>query len=121
MVGAQLHGGVDGVDRVDAFIECVNCLVDHRHQHAVDDEGGEILGVGGGLASIQGRTLGAVSSLNSMVAVLAPLAGAGLLALVSDAPPGDLRLGLPLFAGSLIQITALVLAIWHFSQRRPAA
>ena len=72
-------------------------------------------------ASIQGRTLGAVSSLNSMVAVLAPLAGAGLLALVSDAPAGDLRLGLPLFAGSLIQITALVLAIWHFSQRRPAA
>jgi len=71
-------------------------------------------------ASIQGRTLGAVSSLNSMVAVLAPLAGAGLLALVSDAPAGDLRLGLPLFAGSLIQITALVLAIWHFSQRRPA-
>jgi hypothetical protein len=44
-----------------------------------------------------------------------------LLALVSDAPAGDLRLGLPLFAGSLIQITALVLAIWHFSQRRPAA
>jgi DHA1 family tetracycline resistance protein-like MFS transporter len=70
-------------------------------------------------ASVQGRTLGAVSSLNSMVAVLAPLAGAGLLALVSDVPAGDLRLGLPLFVGSLIQITALVLAIWHFTGRRP--
>lgn len=70
-------------------------------------------------ASIQGRTLGAVSSLNSMVAVLAPLAGAGLLTLVSDAPAGDLRLGLPFFVGSLIQITALVLAIRHFTRRRP--
>lgn len=70
-------------------------------------------------ASIQGRTLGAVSSLNSMVAVLAPLAGAGLLTLVSDAPAGDLRLGLPFFVGSLIQLIALVLASWHFSHRRP--
>jgi DHA1 family tetracycline resistance protein-like MFS transporter len=72
-------------------------------------------------ASIQGRTLGAVSSLNSMMAVLAPLAGAGLLALVSDAPAGDVRLGLPFFVGSVIQLIALALAIWHFSQRRPSA
>ena len=68
-------------------------------------------------AGIQGRTLGAVSSLNSMMAVLAPLAGAGLLALVSDSPGGDIRLGLPFFAGSLIQCIALGLAIWHFSHR----
>ena len=46
-------------------------------------------------ANIQGRTLGAVSSLNSMMAVIAPVLGAGLLAMVSSAPRGDIRLGLP--------------------------
>lgn len=70
-------------------------------------------------AGIQGRTLGAVSSLNSMMAVLAPVAGAGLLALVSEAPAGDIRLGLPFFVGGLLQALALALAIWHF--RHPAA
>ena len=69
-------------------------------------------------ASVQGRTLGAVSSLNSMMAVLAPLAGAGLLALVSTAPQGSVRLGLPLFVASFIQVIALVLAIWHFQHQR---
>ncbi len=70
-------------------------------------------------AGIQGRTLGAVSSLNSMMAVLAPMAGAGLLALVSEAPAGDIRLGLPFFVGGLLQALALALAIWHF-RHQPA-
>jgi DHA1 family tetracycline resistance protein-like MFS transporter len=69
-------------------------------------------------AGIQGRTMGAVSSLNSMMAVVAPVAGAGLLALVSDAPRGDVRLGLPFFVGSLIQLFAMVLAVWHFRRQR---
>ena len=69
-------------------------------------------------AHIQGRTLGAVSSLNSMMAVMAPLAGAGLLTLVSDAPAGSIRLGLPFFVASLIQVIALVLAIRHFHSQR---
>ena len=69
-------------------------------------------------ARVQGRTLGAVSSLNSMMAVLAPLAGAGLLSLVSDAPRGDIRLGLPFFVGSLIQLIATALAVWHFRRQR---
>ena len=72
-------------------------------------------------AGIQGRTLGAVSSLNSMMAVLAPVAGAGLLALVSDAPRGDIRLGLPFFVGSLIQLLAMTLAIWHFRRQQRRA
>jgi len=67
---------------------------------------------------IQGRTLGAVSSLNSLMAVLAPVAGAGMLALVSHAPPGDMRLGLPFFVGGLIQLLALGLAVWHFQRQR---
>jgi DHA1 family tetracycline resistance protein-like MFS transporter len=72
-------------------------------------------------AGIQGRTLGAVSSLNSMMAVLAPVVGAGLLALVSDAPRGDVRLGLPFFVGSLVQLFAMFLAIWHFRRLRRRA
>jgi hypothetical protein len=44
VVGAELHGGVDGIDRADAFVKRVDRLVDHRQQDAVDDEGREILG-----------------------------------------------------------------------------
>jgi len=69
----------------------------------------------------QGRTLGAVSSVNSMMSVLAPAAGTGLLALVSSAPRGDIRLGLPFFVSSLIQFTALGLAVWHFQRQRVLA
>ena len=72
-------------------------------------------------ANIQGRTLGAVSSLNSMMAVLAPVLGAGLLALVSGAPRGDIRLGLPFFVGGLIQLVAFSLAILHFQRQRRLA
>jgi DHA1 family tetracycline resistance protein-like MFS transporter len=68
--------------------------------------------------STQGRTLGAVASVNSMMAILAPVAGAGMLALVSDAPRGDIRLGLPFFVGGLIQMLALGLAFWHFQRQR---
>lgn len=70
---------------------------------------------------VQGRTMGAVSSLNSMMAVVAPLAGAGMLTLVSHAPRGDVRLGLPFFVGSLIQFVALGLAAWHFQRQRAHA
>ncbi len=71
--------------------------------------------------TIQGRTMGAVSSVNSLMAVIAPVAGAGMLALVSDAPRGDIRLGLPFFVGSLIQLLALGLAVWHFQRQRALA
>lgn len=72
-------------------------------------------------ANIQGRTLGAVSSLNSMMAVLAPVIGAGLLALVSGAPRGDISLGLPFFVGAIIQLLAFGLAILHFQRQRRLA
>jgi DHA1 family tetracycline resistance protein-like MFS transporter len=73
---------------------------------------------GAASANIQGRTLGAIASLNSLMAVVAPLAGAGLLMLVSDAPRGDIRLGLPFFVGAFISFMAMVLAIWHFQRQR---
>ena len=68
--------------------------------------------------TIQGRTMGAVSSVNSLMAILAPVAGAGMLALVSNAPRGDIRLGLPFFVGGLVQLLALGLAVLHFQRQR---
>jgi len=67
----------------------------------------------------QGQTLGAVSSLNSLMAVVAPLISAPLLALVSHFPQGDWRIGAPLYFCAVLQGAALVLAFLHFrSQRR---
>ena len=68
----------------------------------------------------QGRTLGSVASLNSMMAVLAPVIGAALLGFVSHLPRGDWRIGLPFFLCALLQAVAAVLAIRHF-RRNPAA
>jgi len=61
----------------------------------------------------QGQTLGSVSSINSLTAVLAPLLTAPLLMSVSHLPPGDWRIGAPLFFGAVLQGTGLVLAWLH--------
>jgi DHA1 family tetracycline resistance protein-like MFS transporter len=67
----------------------------------------------------QGQTLGAVSSLNSLMAVIAPLVSAPLLIMVSHFPQGDWRIGAPLYFSAVLQGAALVLAVLHFrSQRR---
>jgi DHA1 family tetracycline resistance protein-like MFS transporter len=66
----------------------------------------------------QGRTMGAVSSLNSLAAVLAPVLAAPLLAGVSHLPAQDWRLGLPMFFCAALQGTALLLALLHF-RRQP--
>jgi DHA1 family tetracycline resistance protein-like MFS transporter len=67
----------------------------------------------------QGQTLGAVSSLNSLMAVVAPLLSTPLLGMVSHLPKGDWRLGSPLYFCALLQAAALLLAFIHFrSQRR---
>jgi DHA1 family tetracycline resistance protein-like MFS transporter len=71
----------------------------------------------------QGRTMGAVSSLNSLAAVVAPVFAAPLLAGVSHLPAQDWRLGLPMFFCAALQGAALVLAVLHFRRqggmRRP--
>jgi MFS transporter, DHA1 family, tetracycline resistance protein len=74
-------------------------------------------------ADVQGRTMGAVSSLSSMAAVVAPLIGAPLLGLVSHLPAGDWRLGAPMYFCAALQACALVLAFFHFrgARRQPAA
>lgn len=59
----------------------------------------------------QGQTMGAVSSLNSLMAVLAPILSAPLLATVSHLPPQDWRVGAPLFFCALLQAAAAFLAM----------
>ena len=66
----------------------------------------------------QGQTLGAVNSLNSLMAVLAPLFGAPLLAMVSHLPHGDWRIGAPFYFCALLQAAALALAFFHFRSER---
>jgi MFS transporter, DHA1 family, tetracycline resistance protein len=69
-------------------------------------------------ASMQGQTMGAVSSLNSLMAVVAPVLGAPLLGAVSHLPRGDWRIGAPLYLCAALQLCGLVLAIFHFRGMR---
>jgi MFS transporter, DHA1 family, tetracycline resistance protein len=69
----------------------------------------------------QGRTMGALSGLSSLMAVIAPALAAPLLGLVTHLPPSDWRVGAPLFFCAALQTAALLLAAWHFSRNRTAA
>jgi DHA1 family tetracycline resistance protein-like MFS transporter len=71
-------------------------------------------------ASNQGQTMGAVSSLNSLMAVVAPVVGAPLLGVVSHLPQGDWRIGAPFYFCAALQCAALVLAWVHFRGVRRA-
>lgn len=68
----------------------------------------------------QGKTLGAVGGLNSLMAVIAPAIGAPLLTVVSHLPRGDWRIGAPFYFCALIQATALYLTVRHFRRERRA-
>jgi DHA1 family tetracycline resistance protein-like MFS transporter len=68
----------------------------------------------------QGQTLGAVASLSSLTAVVAPVIGAPLLGIVSHLPPGDWRMGMPYYFCAALQAIATFLAIRHFTRRRAA-
>ena len=71
-------------------------------------------------ARSQGKTLGAVSGLNSLMAVIAPVLAAPLLVMVSHLKQGDWRIGAPLYFCSLLQAAALAVAISHFRRQRRA-
>jgi DHA1 family tetracycline resistance protein-like MFS transporter len=62
----------------------------------------------------QGQTMGSVSSLNSLMAVVAPVFGAPLLGLVSHLPSTDWRIGAPMFFCAALQSMALLFAVLHF-------
>jgi DHA1 family tetracycline resistance protein-like MFS transporter len=66
----------------------------------------------------QGRTAGAVASLNSMMAVVAPAIGAPLLATVSHLPHGDWRIGAPMYFCAALQAAAMLIALRHFRGER---
>ena len=69
----------------------------------------------------QGAAMGSVASLTSAMAVAAPVIGASLLAPVSHLPASDLRVGLPFYFCSLLQVISATIAIRHFSQQRGRA
>lgn len=64
----------------------------------------------------QGLTMGSLSSLNSLVVVIAPLIGIPLFARVSRLPRLDVRVGAPFFLSAFLSALALGLAAWHFSR-----
>ena len=64
----------------------------------------------------QGQTMGAVASLNSVMAVLAPVLGSGLIYLVSELPKGDWRIGAPFYFCALLQALSLFFAWRHFAR-----
>lgn len=68
-------------------------------------------------ARSQGQAMGAVSSLNSLMAVAAPVIGAPLIAMVSHFPHGDWRIGTPFYFCALLQAASLMLAWRHFASR----
>ena len=92
---------------------------------------GNIIG-GGAQASIQslisnaadsqsqGQTMGAVASLNSLMAVLAPVISAPLLGVVSHRPPGDIWIGMPFYFCAALQGIGAIVAIRHFRRQRRA-
>jgi DHA1 family tetracycline resistance protein-like MFS transporter len=69
----------------------------------------------------QGQTMGAVTSLNSLMAVVAPMLGAPLLAVVSHLPRGDWRIGAPFFFCAALQVVSLYLAVLHLRRHRAKA
>ncbi|MEO6362493.1 MAG: MFS transporter [Caldimonas sp.] len=71
-------------------------------------------------ATTQGRTMGAVSGLQSLMAVAAPVISAPLLGAVSNLPRGDWRLGAPFYFCAVLQLAALLLAWSHFRKARQA-
>ena len=71
-------------------------------------------------ATHQGQAMGAVSSLNSLMAVIAPLLGLTLLGWVSHRPASDPLMGLPLYTCAALQLLGLVVAYRFFHRQRLA-
>lgn len=69
-------------------------------------------------ARTQGQTMGSVSSLNSLTAVVAPVLASPALMAVSHLPQGDWRIGAPLYLGAVLHFAALLLAWLHFRSTR---
>jgi len=68
----------------------------------------------------QGLAMGTLSSLASLMVVIAPLLGTPLLAEVSQLPANDWRVGLPYLLSSGLNLVALGMAALHFARHRQA-
>jgi DHA1 family tetracycline resistance protein-like MFS transporter len=68
-------------------------------------------------ATTQGRTMGAVAALTSLMYVIGPVIGTSLLGVVSHLPPSDWRAGAPFFFCALLMVSSTAVALWHFSRR----
>jgi MFS transporter, DHA1 family, tetracycline resistance protein len=64
--------------------------------------------------SEQGVTQGALSSINSVAIIFAPLLGSALLSVVSHLPQNDWRMGATFYACAAFQLAGLIMAIIHF-------
>jgi DHA1 family tetracycline resistance protein-like MFS transporter len=71
-------------------------------------------------AEEQGRVMGTLSSLGSLMGVVAPIVGNSVLAQVTFLPASDWRVGAPFFLSSLLQALALLIAWRHFAAHRAA-
>jgi DHA1 family tetracycline resistance protein-like MFS transporter len=69
----------------------------------------------------QGRTMGTVSGLSSLMAAVAPAIGPLLLKSVADAPRGDWRLGAPFYVCAALQAVAMAMTLVHIRHHRLAA
>jgi DHA1 family tetracycline resistance protein-like MFS transporter len=67
----------------------------------------------------QGQTMGAVTGLSSLMMVIAPILGPGLLQPFADLPPTDWRVGMPYYLGGALLLVAASVARVHFA-RHPA-
>lgn len=72
-------------------------------------------------ANQQGQTMGSLSALSSLAAVVAPMVSAPLLVAVSHLPAGDFRIGAPMYFCAILQTAALLLAVVHLRGTRDAA
>ena len=66
----------------------------------------------------QGKTMGAVSGINSLMAVVAPLFSAPLMTAVSHLPRGDWRIGAAFYFCALLQACGLLLTFLHAGAAR---
>lgn len=67
-------------------------------------------------AEEQGRVMGTLSSLSSLMGVIAPVVGTAVLGQVTFLPASDWRVGAPFFLTSALQATAFLIAWRHFAR-----
>lgn len=68
-------------------------------------------------ATAQGKTMGSVGSINSLMAVLAPVLATPLMGMVAHRTQGDWLMGLPFYFCALLQLLGAVLAARFFATR----